>query len=153
MAARTARGRSFVGEAFPVRLSDADRQADGSVVSSIQLARVGTWEHPKYGTLEFTVDRFRRYIANFDANVRKVELHIDIGHDGDLKGAAGWFVPGTMRIGDTPDGPGLFVDARWTPKGIGLVRDEEYNAQRVRPPRRVARPVPVGFGALPGPAP
>ena len=95
------------------------------VVSTIQLSRVGKWEHPVYGLLEFDDACYRRFIANFNGNVRGVELALDVEHM-PTDGAAAWFVPGTMRVKSTDKGDGLFVDVRWTPRGLQLVRDQEY---------------------------
>lgn len=117
---RVWRGQSI--EIPAVELAEGDGQP---VVSTIQLARVGSWVHPKWGPFDFTEDRFARFIAGFNARVRGQDLLLDVEHEPE-EGAAAWFVPGQMRMEPTPRGTGLFVDVKWTPRGLQLALNEEY---------------------------
>ena len=111
-----------------VQLSEGDgdnERTSAPSISTIQLSREGKWMHPVYGPLEFDAARYQRFIQNFEANVRKTQLALDIEHL-PLEGAAAWFIPYEMRMQPTDQGIGLFVDVRWTPNGLQRVRDEEY---------------------------
>ncbi|HEY3999014.1 MAG TPA: phage protease, partial [Candidatus Xenobia bacterium] len=57
----------------------------------------------------------------FNANVRGQTLPYDVEHE-PKKGAAGWFLPGTMR----DVGGHLMVNVELTPKGVRLIQDDEY---------------------------
>lgn len=101
----------------------AEMPADA--VTSVQLAREGKWQHPKYGEFEFNRAVFDQMIHHFNARVPDVDLPFDVEHHPEW-GAVAWFVPGTMRIETTDKGVGLFVNVKWTPKGHQLARSEEY---------------------------
>ena len=58
----------------------AEDASEVPAVSTIQLSREGRWMHPVYGLLEFDAARYQRFINNFDANVRKTQLALDIEH-------------------------------------------------------------------------
>ena len=64
--------------------------------SSIQICRVGEWEHPVYGDFEFTSADLKQMQRNFSGNNREIVMDYQHGSAGwstdpeDGK-AAGWF--------------------------------------------------------------
>lgn len=110
---------------LPYELSAATDYAvsspGGTVRSTIEIARYGKWNHPDYGAFEFNQEKFQAFIDNFNNNVRRQELPLDVEHKPE-NGAAAWFAPGTMR----QSGDKLLVDVDWTAKGFARVKDDEY---------------------------
>ena len=87
----------------------------GTVKQSwLQIFRLGRWNHPRYGKLEFTSDMFDGFVKNFNENVRKVDLAIDSEHQPE-KGACAWIKKLENRDG------GLWALVEWTPWGLELV--------------------------------
>lgn len=109
----------WYGLSYPIE--PESQPGPGVTISSIEIARVGSWDHPVYGKFDFTVDRFNKFIEGFDNNVRRQELPLDVEHKPE-NGAAAWFVPGTMRV----ENNSLWVDVDWTDKGNRLVDSNEY---------------------------
>lgn len=113
------------------RLDDAGR--DGFTRSWIMMFPIGTFNHPEYGTLNFSQARLSDIKRNFDRRVRKIDIALDSNHDQDR--ATGWVEQlqfadaghtpdGKPVLGDTP--AGLWALVRWTPLGLQLLRDQEY---------------------------
>lgn len=103
-----------------------DLAGRGEFTSPVQLAREGTWKHPKYGEFTLSRENFLGFIQNFDGRTRGVEIAYDVEHKPE-DGAAGWFVPGSMRIEMSDEGQAeLWVDVAWTPRGLQLALDREY---------------------------
>lgn len=91
----------------------------GPLVSEIQIARLGSWDHPQYGRFAFTDETLQQFVDNFYANVRGVDLAVDAAHEPD-KGAVGWFKDLFKR------GQELWARVEWTDAGAGLLRDGTY---------------------------
>ncbi len=81
-----------------------------TVPKEIQILRVGTFNHPVYG--KFTIDTatLAEMKANFDANVRGVDVAVDYYHESD-QDAAGWFTALELR----EMGQSLWGLVDWTP--------------------------------------
>jgi hypothetical protein len=59
----------------------------------IELMKVGEYDHPVYGKINFTPQKLQEFADNVDANVRGVDLAIDYDHSSVKTGnseAAGW---------------------------------------------------------------
>jgi hypothetical protein len=83
----------------------------------------GEYKHEKYGTLKFTPDRIRRFVASVKNKVRGIDPDIDYDHKLDVsKGmsAAGW-----VRDAEERDN-GLWLLVEWTKKAAQAIRDKEY---------------------------
>jgi len=94
-------------------------QEEGAVPDTIQLLRVGSWEHPQYGTIEVSGRDLELFVESFENGARKLDLAIDQEHQPE-KGAAGW-------INDLyKDGDGLFAEVEWTSLGKELLKDKRY---------------------------
>lgn len=87
----------------------------------IQIARVGTFSHPDYGT--FTIDNatLASMKKNFDEGTRGVDLALDYSHE-NLDEAAAWFKALDLRA----DGKELWAQMLWTPKGKDVVASKEF---------------------------
>jgi len=87
----------------------------GAVKQSwVQIFRLGRWNHPRYGKLEFTDEIFDGMVKNFNDNIRKVDLAIDSEHQPE-KGACAWIKKLENRDG------GLWALVEWTRWGLELV--------------------------------
>lgn len=79
----------------------------------------GHFEHPEYGTLDFTLGELRKYVMNFRKKVRKIDIAVDIDHKNE--DAVGWLKDLEIR-----EGVGLFGLVEWNQHGAGLIADKRY---------------------------
>lgn len=91
----------------------------GPYVSEVQIARVGSWDHPQYGRFGISEEVLQQFVDNFYAKVRGVELAVDVSHQPD-NGAVGWFRDLYKR------GQELWARIEWTETGAKLLRDGTY---------------------------
>lgn len=99
-----------------VRLDESS--ADGKPRSWIMIAPIGTFQHERYGELDFTRAKLAEMKRNFDERVRHIDIALDVDHD---QGAApGWFERLELRE------DGLYGLVRWTPYGEKLLKEEQY---------------------------
>ena len=102
--------------------------ADGAPRSWIMLMPYGHYEHPDYGKLFFSETLLKKFKANFDQRVRKIDIALDVDHkasQGDSR-ATGWIESMDLRgpVGDEPGG--LWGCIAWTPYGAQLLHDHVY---------------------------
>lgn len=71
-----------------VSFSEITSTEDGK--STIQILRIGQWNHPIYGQFSISPADLEQFVFNFKANVRGVDLCVDENHEGEHK-AIGWF--------------------------------------------------------------
>ena len=93
---------------------------DGKTTSDIEILKVGKWQHPIYGEFEITSERLKRFMQNFEANLRK-GLPIDREHKSD-DGAVGWINNLYLTANDTI----LMGTIDWTPEGIQDLKSKKY---------------------------
>ena len=96
---------------------------DEPPTSRVQIAKIGTFRHPRYGTFTISAHTFDRFIANFEAGLPTDRLPVDFDHEPDMGGssrACGWIT----RLDH--DGRGLFAAVRWTRAGEDAIRAGEY---------------------------
>jgi len=106
--------RCFATDLQGLRFSESQ----GDIVR-IEVCRDGTWQHQKYGEVKVTPEMRASFIANFNANVRKVgELPLDYDHD--HTPAPGWITALES------EGNSLYADVRLTPSGRKSIEDGEY---------------------------
>jgi hypothetical protein len=89
----------------------------------IDLARVGTYQHPIWGEIRFTNAKLMEFADNFSKNVRGIELDIDYDHKKDpSKGgeAAGWLKQVQF------DGTVLKGFVEWTKTAAQKIREGAY---------------------------
>lgn len=94
-------------------------ELQGDQRSTIEVMRVGQWDHPVHGAIEISRDDLRQFKENFDNDVRRVELAVDQEHN-DEKGAAGWIE--SLELNDNR----LMADVEWNEFGVELIEDERY---------------------------
>jgi hypothetical protein len=91
--------------------------------STITLARLGSYKHPRHGKFRVTKRIFESFIKNF---ARRGRLAVDFDHSPEKKlgdrptEAAGWITG--LKI----DGPELKADVEWTDLGTEAVRSKRY---------------------------
>lgn len=90
------------------------------------LAREGTWDHPVYGTFSITASDLEDFKTNFDLDVRRQQVPIDVDHKPSQGGAAAWMIPGTMFLNENEGKKSLWVSVEWTNRGQKLVLGGEY---------------------------
>ena len=88
--------------------------------SSIEILKVGSWDHPVYGEIDITFDRLERFRDNFENKVRKA-VAIDIEHKSD-EGAVGW----VKRLFISDEGVSLMAEVEWTDEGVQLLGKKKY---------------------------
>lgn len=98
------------------------------VDKEVQLLREGKFDHPAYGEVLIGVEHLNMMKANFDANVRGIDISIDYTHDneGGESPAACWIKELHVKGNKDGKGKGLFAKVEFTPKGQKLVHEKEY---------------------------
>lgn len=87
------------------------------------LPKPGKYAHSVYGDLNLTPDKYDRILANFNANVYKQDIPINVEHDSRAAGAVGWVKPGGMRL--AADGS-LEVKPDWNDTGRALIDGDRF---------------------------
>ncbi len=95
-------------------------QFDDSTSKWIQAMPFGRYDHPVYGSIEFTPEKAQQFAANVKNHVRGQDLDIDYDHKANGGEAAGWVKDAEVRS----NGLWLFVD--WTKKAYELIKDKAY---------------------------
>lgn len=104
----------------PIALSET---LDGSnaVSERVQLLRVGTFYHDKYGKIDITEATLSELKTNFDSKVRGIDIAIDFSHKSEDE-AAGWVK--SVEIDD--DGKTLWGTVDWTPTAIQKLSEKQF---------------------------
>lgn len=81
----------------------------------------GTYQHPRYGQIEFTRDRLAHFVEVFKAGSYQSQIPVDAEHETKTSGAVGWVTD--MR--QNADGS---VDAKveWTDRGRSLLKENRF---------------------------
>lgn len=81
----------------------------------------GVYEHPVYGTLDYTAATYQRIVDQFKAGVYQDKLPVNAEHDPYASGAVGWITD--MRIADSGA-----IEARveWNDRGTRLIEGDRY---------------------------
>lgn len=93
---------------------------ENQVPSTVQILRVGKFNHPQYGTFEITPFTLIEMKNNFDKNIRGVDLAFDYYHASD-KDAAAWVKGLQLREENTE----LWAEVDWTPKARQKLAERE----------------------------
>lgn len=110
-----------------------EQGTDGFHRSWIPILPEGAYDHPQWGTLDFSEDTLQQIKQNFDAGVRGIEIALDYDHkasEGDSK-APGWIEKldfgDAIGKGDSPEMThGLWAYVRWTRLGLADIKDQIY---------------------------
>lgn len=93
----------------------------------IQATRIGVFQHPQYGKLDFRLNVLQEYVANFRAGVRGQDLNIDFGHEEFRDDAAGWVKDVEVRTSEPdPAHNGLWYLVEWTEEGLRQLANKAY---------------------------
>lgn len=87
------------------------------------LPKPGNYAYREGRTLDFSNEAYERILKNFNNNVYKQDLPINVEHDSIAAGAIGWIKPGCMRLAD--DGS-IEVKPEWTPTGKELIEGDRF---------------------------
>lgn len=87
------------------------------------LPKPGRYAHPLFDELDFREDRYSHILDNFNENVYKQDLPVNVEHDSIAAGAVGWIKPGGMRIAE--DGS-IEVKPEWTETGKALLDEDRF---------------------------
>jgi Mu-like prophage I protein len=113
----------FTGASFPDGApDDIDIEEHKPPTSVIQIAKTGSFKHPRYGAFKVTKDTFDGLIHNLTA-VSGGEVAMDFDHEPDYGGstrACGWIK--TLEA----DGSKLMASVEWTWRGAWAIKDQEY---------------------------
>lgn len=121
--------RAFSGTLVPEVVwffEEIATKAEGTVyktgdVVTIQIFRVGKWEHPDYGTVEITKKTIKDVVENFEENRRGIRLCVDENHEPDHK-ALGWY----QEVFSDDAGKAAFAKIELTKKGADLLNEGAY---------------------------
>jgi phage I-like protein/cation transport regulator ChaB len=90
--------------------------------SDIEIMKVGSWSHPKYGNFQITEDNLNGFIRSFQENVRGIEIAIDLEHgETSHKGAAIGWIKNLKK-----DNEKLLAEIEWTDLGKSMVQSKQY---------------------------
>lgn len=101
---------------FPLKFGESNRKG-----TWVQILRFGFWKHPVYGPVEISDRTFSDLIYNFDNNIRKIDIVVDVDHQKQDGSAVGWIKKLEVR----PE-TGLWAFVEWTPPGWKFVHDKVY---------------------------
>jgi len=91
--------------------------------SWIQAMRVGEYQHPRHGKLQFTLDRLMRFAESVKTKIRGIEPDIDYDHKMDpARGheAAGWVRDAKV------EGDALYLLVDWTKTAAEKIKEGAY---------------------------
>jgi phage I-like protein len=89
----------------------------------IQAMRVGEYQHPAYGKINFTLDRIMRFADSVKNKIRGIDLDIDYDHKTDpARGneAAGWVKDAKV------EGDSLYLLVDWTKTALQKIQEGAY---------------------------
>lgn len=91
-------------------------------IKTVEILRMGTFNHPIYGQLNFNQTTFNTIINNFKNNVRGIEIAVNIDHGLSTTKyeSAGWF----RKLHQV--GTKLMAEIEWTPLGLSKIKDGLY---------------------------
>ena len=90
------------------------------VPKDLQFLRTGSFKHPVYGNFEITPQVLSEMKANFDANIRGIDMALDYFHESD-KVAAAWVTSLELR----ENGTELWGNVEWTPSAEQKLSERE----------------------------
>ena len=98
--------------------------SDGMRRSWIMYMPEGRFEHPDYGSLDFTPAKLSEFKQRFDSKVRGIDIALDCDHK--TGEAPGWIEQMQLRDGSDGQPAGLYALIRWTTLGEKLLKEQLY---------------------------
>lgn len=89
---------------------------------SVEIMRLGQWNHPLYGKFKITSETFSEIIKNFDDKVRGVDICFDLEHGGTNKKSEAVCWVNKIR----QDGDRLLAEVDWTDLGKEKVKSKSF---------------------------
>jgi len=86
--------------------------------NEVEILRVGNFEHPEYGKLNFDKQTLEEIIRNFEINARRQEIPIDTLHQNNE--AVGW-IKNLRLVGEK-----LKAKVQWTTKGVKALKEGAF---------------------------
>jgi len=87
---------------------------------TIEIAKVATGFHPRYGNIEVTQDHLESFVKNFDSKVMDIDLAVNEDHQ--KNEAFGWFKEVFLSF----DKKTLYGQIQWNTKGTQALSDKDY---------------------------
>ena len=103
-----------------IKLSDIKAGMPAAQNPDVQILRVGSFNHPKYGEFDITSAKLAEMKANFDAGIRGIDIALDYFHNSDQE-ASGWL----KDLYLSEDGNELWGKVDWTPKASKMLAERE----------------------------
>lgn len=100
----------------PIQLDEKTK----AVPKSIQVLRVGRFQHSEYGSFEITPLTLADMKKNFDNHVRGIDMSFDYYHDSN-EDASAWVRALTL----SEDGQELWAEVDWTPRATQKLSERE----------------------------
>jgi len=102
-------------------LTFGDKNFKAGDTVTIQIMRVGTWDHPIYGEVKITANTIADVIRNFQEDTRGIELAVDENHEPDHR-ALGWY----RQVYSEDANQSAFAKIELTQKGANLLNEGAY---------------------------
>lgn len=103
-----------------ITLSDIKNGMPSSVDPRVQILRVGSFSHPKYGEFQITSATLSEMKQNFDNKIRGIDVALDYFHNSD-EAASGWL----KALYLSEDEQELWGEVDWTPKARRMLAERE----------------------------
>lgn len=101
--------------------------SEGEDVTWMQAFPLGSYEHPRFGTIEITPERVQKFAANVKGKIRGVDLDIDYDHKTQSGEAAGWIQDAEAKLNEPdPKRNGLWIGVRWTDSARQKIKEKAY---------------------------
>jgi phage I-like protein/cation transport regulator ChaB len=93
-----------------------------NIPNSVEIMRVGKWQHPVYGNFKITNETMKNIISNFDNKVRGTDISFDLEHGStNHKSEAVCWVKKLRK-----EGSKLFAEVEWTDLGIEKIKSKSF---------------------------
>lgn len=86
----------------------------------IEIAKVATGYHPRYGQITVTQEHLESFVKNFNSRVTDIDLAVNEDHE--KKEAFGWY----KDIWLSHDGQTLYGSIQWNTKGVSALSNKDY---------------------------
>jgi hypothetical protein len=100
---------------------------EGETSKWIQATRLGVFQHPIYGKLDFSLGELKKYVQNYLLGVKGQDLNIDFAHEEFRADAAGWVKDVEIRTSESnTNHNGLWYLVEFTSEGVKSLTSKAY---------------------------